>query len=33
VLYRYVEPTVISRRNSDDLVSVLKGLRDRGMLT
>jgi peroxiredoxin Q/BCP len=32
VLYRYVEPTVISRRNSDDLVGVLKGLREQGVL-
>jgi peroxiredoxin Q/BCP len=32
ILYRYVEPTIVTRRGADELMGILKGLRDRRAL-
>lgn len=32
VLYRYVEPTVLTRRKADELIGVLKDLKENGLL-
>ena len=32
ILYRYIEPTVYTRRSAPQLISILTGLRERGLL-
>lgn len=32
ILYQYVEPTPLTRRNSDELVTIVKALQDKGLL-